>query len=167
MAVTGKPDSPWWKGKRGEWYVAGQTLLIALVFLGPRTLRGWPPGELPLPRLRLAAGALLILLGCGLFLAGAARLGRNLAPLPSPKEDSTLVQTGAYAIVRHPLYASIILASFGWALMAGSYLTLGYAALLFVVFDFKARHEERLLGQKFPGYAGYRRRVRKFVPFIY
>jgi protein-S-isoprenylcysteine O-methyltransferase Ste14 len=42
-----------------------------------------------------------------------------------------------------------------------------YAALLFLLFDAKARREERWLVEKFPSYAGYQRRVRKLVPFLY
>ena len=34
--------SPWWKGERGEWYVAVQGVLIAMVLFAPRTLPGWP-----------------------------------------------------------------------------------------------------------------------------
>lgn len=36
------PPPPWWKGARGEWLVAIQLALIALVFIGPATVRGWP-----------------------------------------------------------------------------------------------------------------------------
>ena len=42
-----------------------------------------------------------------------------------------------------------------------------YAALLFLLFDAKARREEAWLVEKFPSYAEYRRRVRKLVPFVY
>jgi hypothetical protein len=39
--------------------------------------------------------------------------------------------------------------------------------VLGVFFDAKARHEERWLRQQFPAYAGYERRVRRFIPWIY
>jgi protein-S-isoprenylcysteine O-methyltransferase Ste14 len=46
------------------------------------------------------------------------------------------------------------------------WLTLAYAALLSVLFDAKARREERWLVEKFPSHADYQRRVRTLVPFV-
>lgn len=157
----------WWRGARGEWYVVGQVVLMVLVFVGPQQIRGWPPQPLPLGISLFYAGAVLLALGGALFLAGVVHLGGNLTPLPYPRDDGTLVDRGAYAIVRHPLYGGGLIAAFGWALCLGSWLTLGYVALLFVLLDFKARREERWLEQKYAGYAAYRRRVRKLVPFLY
>jgi protein-S-isoprenylcysteine O-methyltransferase Ste14 len=57
--------------------------------------------------------------------------------------------------------------AFGWALWLQGWLTCAYAALLFLLFDAKARLEERWLVEKFPSYADYQRRVRKLVPFVY
>ena len=55
----------------------------------------------------------------------------------------------------------------GWAIWRHGWLTLLYAALLFLLFDAKARREERWLLEKFPSYSEYKRRVRKLVPFLY
>jgi len=54
-----------------------------------------------------------------------------------------------------------------WALLVQGWLTLGYAALLFVFLDFKSRREERWLTEKFPAYGDYRQRARKLIPFVY
>jgi protein-S-isoprenylcysteine O-methyltransferase Ste14 len=99
--------------------------------------------------------------------AGVIGLGDNLSPLPHPKAGAVLVEGGVYGVVRHPIYAGLILGSFGWGLLANSVWTMLLAAGLLVLFEFKARREERQLALRFPGYANYRRRVRKFVPFIY
>ena len=95
------------------------------------------------------------------------RLGTNLTPLPYPKEKGTLVETGPYALVRHPIYSGAIFMGFGWALWVHGWLTLGYACLLLVFFDVKSRLEERWLSEKFTGYEAYQKRVRKLIPFIY
>jgi protein-S-isoprenylcysteine O-methyltransferase Ste14 len=108
-------------------------------------------------------------MGVGAVLAGAGvlRLGGNFSPLPHPKDTAVLVDGGVYGVVRHPIYAGLILGSFGWGLLTNSVVTLALAAGLLLLFDFKARREEAQLALKFPAYADYRRRVRKFVPFIY
>ncbi len=77
------------------------------------------------------------------------------------------METGEYAIVRHPIYSGVSLIALGWALARRSPLVLGYALMLFLFFDIKSRREEDWLRQKFPNYSGYQRRVKKLVPFLY
>lgn len=156
---------PWWRGRRGEWWVVAQFALFALVALGPRTLPGW--SRIPeAPGLR-AAGLVLVAAGFLLLLFAILEFGGKVTPLPRPVDRAVLVVRGPYRIVRHPMYAGAILMASGWALLAGGWLTLGYAAILFVFFDLKTRREERWLCERFPDYPAYRERVRKLVPFIY
>lgn len=165
-AVMNAPQSHWWRGARGEWYVVAQLTLIALVFLGPRTLPGPPAWPASLARFSFFVGAALAVTGGGLLLAGLFRLGPNLTPMPYPKPHAILVQTGPYRLVRHPMYAGGIALAFGWALLVGSWLTLGYATVLLIFLDFKSAREERWLIEKFPDYPEYQKRVRKIIPFI-
>ena len=102
-----------------------------------------------------------------LLLAGLVCLGRGLTPLPYPKEDGDLVQTGPFAVVRHPMYCGGLVLALGWALLVRCWLTLGYVIALFVFLDMKSRREERWLKAKFPEYEGYQRRVCKLIPFLY
>jgi protein-S-isoprenylcysteine O-methyltransferase Ste14 len=157
----------WWKGTRGEWYVVAQFVLIGLVWLGPRTLAGQPTWAFPLPQAGPIAGGVLMGVGAVLMLAGFLRLGPGLTALPYPNDDGDLVQTGVYALVRHPIYTGLLAAGLGWALFIQGWLTLGYVMLLFVLLDVKARREERWLIEKFAAYATYRQRVRKLIPFVY
>ncbi len=157
----------WWRGARGEWFVVVQVLLIGLVGFGPRTWNGFPSWPFPFPRESGIAGALLVIAGGSLFVAGLARLGPALTPLPYPKDDAALVQIGPYRFVRHPLYASLLAAALGWALLVQGWLTLAYVGVLFLFFDVKARKEEQWLAKRYPDYESYRRRVRKLIPFIY
>ena len=159
--------APWWKGAHGEWLVVGQLALIALVFFGPRALPGRPPSVFPLPEVWSVAGSALMVGGGALLVAGLLRLGSGLTPLPFPKDGADLIQTGPYALVRHPMYSGGIVLALGWALHVQGWLTLAYVAALFVFLDLKSRREERWLSEKFPAYGAYQRRVRKLVPFLY
>ena len=157
----------WYRGARGEWLVVVQMLLSAVVVFGPRALGGQRAWPFPDGNACLALGSVLLLAGALLFAAGLFRLGRGLTVLPCPKEGAVLVQSGAYALVRHPMYSGLLAMSFGWALWVQSGCTLAYAVLLFVFLDLKSRREERWLAERFPTYPDYRRRVRRFVPFVY
>jgi protein-S-isoprenylcysteine O-methyltransferase Ste14 len=160
--------APWWKGTRGEWLVVLQVVLIALVLVGPRT---WPRiglAALSLPPPSSALACALMGAGAALLFAGLASLGRpNITPLPYPREDGELRETGAYSLVRHPMYGGGVIFALGWAIWVRGSLTLVYALALFVFADFKSRREEQWLRAKFAGYAAYQARVRKLIPFLY
>jgi protein-S-isoprenylcysteine O-methyltransferase Ste14 len=160
--------APWWKGTRGEWYVVTQGFLFALVAFGPRTLPGLPTWAQPYAGIASAIGLALMLAGGALAVAGLIGLGqKNLTALPYPRDESTLVVTGPYRLVRNPIYSGLSFGAFGYALWVNSWLTLGYAALLFAFFDIKSRKEERWLAEKFSDYPAYQKRVRKLIPWVY
>ena len=160
--------APWWRGERGEWYVVVQFVLFALIGFGPRTVPGLPAWVPPWTTLGAWLGAALMLVGGALAIGGVMKLGqRNLTALPYPKQDSTLVEKGPYAIVRHPIYSGLIFGAFGWALWLHAWVTLTFAFALFALFDLKVRREERWLCERYPGYAEYQTRVRKLVPWVW
>jgi protein-S-isoprenylcysteine O-methyltransferase Ste14 len=159
--------SAWWKGTHGEWYVVSQFVLFALVVFGPKTLPGLPQWAAPWSIAGIVLGIILGMVGMLLILAGLLNLGRNLTAVPHPKENAFLVQTRAYAIVRHPIYSGILLSAFGWGFLNNSLLTLLYALILFLFFDIKSRREEQWLCDKFPNYDAYQKRVRKLIPLVY
>jgi protein-S-isoprenylcysteine O-methyltransferase Ste14 len=165
--LVGADHEPWWKGARGEWLVVVQVLLIALVFFGPRRVGDQPTWPFPFSDACPFVGGVLMIGGNVLLVAGGVGLGRGLTPLPYPRSTSTLVQTGPFALVRHPMYGGGLLLALGWALCVQGWLTIGYVIALFVFLDRKSRREELWLTKKFPAYAGYQQRVRKLIPFVY
>jgi protein-S-isoprenylcysteine O-methyltransferase Ste14 len=159
--------APWWKGTHGEGYVVAQVALIVLVFLGPRNIPGWPALTIPFTWLGLIGGGAILLAGVLLLAAAIVKMGPNITPVPYPKDEGTLIETGPYRLVRHPMYCGGILIAFGWAFLVHGWLTIGYAIIMLVFFDIKSRREEQWLKAKFPGYAKYQKRVRKLIPFVY
>ncbi|MCK6394687.1 isoprenylcysteine carboxylmethyltransferase family protein [Zoogloea sp.] len=158
---------PWWQGRRGEGYVAVQAVLFGLLLFGPTGKAALPPWPAALGKVAPGYGLVLLVVGVLIAVCAAIGLGRNLTPLPHPRDDCQLVETGLYAWVRHPIYCGLILAALGWALFVQGWLTLAWAGLLLAFFDIKSRREEAWLMARFPGYAAYRRRVRKLIPYLY
>lgn len=158
---------PWWRGPRGEWYVVLQFVLLGVLVFGPKALPGIPLWQPPWSTVAFALGVVLIVIGALLVGAGLLSLGSNLTAVPYPKESARLVNNRAYSIVRHPIYSGIIFGSFGYACVSASWLTLLYAVLIFLFFDIKSRKEEAWLTERFEGYARYKQRVRKLIPFVY
>jgi protein-S-isoprenylcysteine O-methyltransferase Ste14 len=107
-------------------------------------------------------------MGAGVVQAwrGVRDLGESLTPLPHPRDDADLVETGIYGSVRHPIYGGLILLGLGWALLAASPLALALALVLVPFFWLKSSMEERWLGERFPTYPDYRRRTRRFIAWI-
>lgn len=154
-------------GARGEWWVVAQFILIPLLLLLTWLVpfgKGWPA---PLDWIGRIAGLLMLMVAAALLLAGILHLGRNLTPNPKPIEDGQLVQTGVYALVRHPIYAGIIFGMLGIALFFNSAFGLLSFVIVFIFFDQKSRREEAWLAEAYADYAGYKRHTRKLIPFIY
>jgi len=161
-------DDAWWRGGRGEWYVIAQVALIALVFLGPQTVTGWPAWPAAVAAPARVIGIVLMAAGLALLAAGGLKLGaEDLTPLPYPRAGGVLRQSGAYGVVRHPMYGGGVIIAYGWALVVHGWLTLLYATVLLVFADIKASREEAWLVTAYADYPEYRRRVRKLIPFIH
>ena len=108
----------------------------------------------------MAAGSILAV-------RGVVDLRAAFTPLPRPREDARLVDTGAYRRVRHPIYGGIVLAAVGWGLLTASPAALILAVALLALFRLKSAREEAWLAEAYPGYEAYASRTRRFIPFVY
>ncbi|CAN5584549.1 isoprenylcysteine carboxylmethyltransferase family protein [soil metagenome] len=152
-------------GPRGEGWVAGQAILLTAILVVGVTAGsswdGWPAALTAIAGLALTVGA------AALLLRGLLDLGGSLTPWPRPRAGSELVVTGAYALVRHPLYGGLVLGALGWSLLMASLAGLGLAVALTAFLDLKARREEGWLAERYPGYAAYATSTRRLIPWVY
>lgn len=95
-------------------------------------------------------------------------LGRLWSGTVTRKADHHVVDTGPYAIVRHPIYTGIIAAAFATVVARGTYLSLLGAVLIVAGFWIKARLEERFLRTELgaEAYDAYARKTAMLVPFV-
>ena len=158
----------WRNGNRGEYWVLLQGfLIIAFPFLPVYRPDGLQINSSELLYLIWGVAALLGFGGLVFLGKGLLDLGRQLTPLPYPKEDGQLVQSGVYGVVRHPVYSGVILLALSWAVFQVSLSHLIAATILFIFLNAKANKEETWLSEKYPEYPEYRQRVKKLIPWLY
>jgi protein-S-isoprenylcysteine O-methyltransferase Ste14 len=83
-------------------------------------------------------------------------------------EGQTVISTGPYAVVRHPMYAGVLPLLIGTPLALGSWWGLFVLVLSMPALIWRLLDEERFLHKHLPGYTGYTRKVRyRLVPFVW
>jgi len=112
-------------------------------------------------------GAAFMAAGLVLALRGLVDLREALTPLPHPRDGASLVETGSYRLVRHPIYGGLVLGAAGYGLLAASPLAIAGSAVLLGFFRLKSAREETWLEARYPGYDAYRARTRRMIPFLY
>jgi len=109
----------------------------------------------------LAAG--LMLAGTALAFLSAWYLGKSFSLLPQAR---TLVTTGPYRFVRHPIYLGGLLITIGELWLRFSALTLALNIVFVAAQIVRLRYEEQILEKTFPEYATYRARTSALIPGI-
>jgi len=85
-----------------------------------------------------------------------------------PDRGQSVVQSGPYRVVRHPMYTAIVAFVFGTVLLLGSWLALVFAGLIAVLFVIRTRLEDRMLATGLDGYRAYTSRVTsRLIPGVW
>ena len=84
------------------------------------------------------------------------------------QEGQTVVDTGLYGVVRHPMYMSTLVLFLSMPLVLGSVLSFVVMLAYIPIIARRIQNEEQVLEQGLAGYAGYRRKVRwKVIPRVW
>ena len=125
---------------------------------------GWSPA---VPTGLSIVGDVLAALGLLIYFL-VVRENSYAAATVSVAEGQTVVSTGPYALVRHPMYAGAILVFIGAPLALGSRWGLLFIPLWIAVFAWRLLSEEAYLREHLPGYADYQQRVRyRLLPHVW
>jgi protein-S-isoprenylcysteine O-methyltransferase Ste14 len=151
-----------------------ERVAVILIVLGFAALFAEPPGQMLSPRLWTPAPALawamvaVTLAAFGFAWWARLHLGALWSFRTSAKAGHRVVQTGPYALVRHPIYAALLVAALAKAGAKGTTLSLAGVVILAIGFWVKAGVEERFLAAELgsDAYGDYARRVRRLIPFI-
>jgi protein-S-isoprenylcysteine O-methyltransferase Ste14 len=105
----------------------------------------------------------------GLLFAVWARnhLGTNWSRSVTIKQDHQLIESGPYALVRHPIYTGILTGFLGTAIALAQVRGVIVLAMIFFVLWAKLRMEEQWMRAQFGAtYEAYSRRTAALVPFV-
>lgn len=118
-----------------------------------------------------AANSLLLFLelagvALGIWAILAQGIG-NFSFTPEPIRGAHLVTRGPYALIRHPMYAALLLTTLPLVVSLPSVARIVVWLVLLADLLIKLNYEEGLLAKKFSDYASYRARTFRLIPFLF
>ena len=149
--------------QKGVLAFAGLMFIAGFVVAGLDYRFGW--SQMPAPVTVIAS--VLFLIAYALY-AEVMRENAYLSRTIKVEEGQTVVDTGLYGIVRHPMYMASILLFFMMPIVLGSWYALIVFAVYPAVIVVRLKDEEELLTRELSGYAEYKKKVKyRIIPFIW
>jgi protein-S-isoprenylcysteine O-methyltransferase Ste14 len=110
---------------------------------------------------------LIMVIGYGIFFI-VIRQNSYASRVIEIQEKQKLIDSGLYAVIRHPMYLANILLFLSIPLVLGSYYSLIFMFLFILVFYFRIKNEEDVLLKGLEGYSEYIKKVRyRLIPFVW
>lgn len=147
----------------------GVLALSGLMFIGGFVVAGldFRFGWSRMPVAVTVVAAVLFLAAYALY-AEVLRENAYLSRTIKVEEGQTVVDTGLYGIVRHPMYMATILLFLMIPILLGSWYALPVFACYPAIIVVRLKDEEALLTRELPGYAEYKQKVKyRILPFVW
>ena len=143
--------------------LSGLMFLAGFIVAGLGVRFGW----YMLPKPVVIAFAVVFLIAYILY-AEVLRENTYLSRTIEVQEGQTVVDTGLYGVVRHPMYSATLLLFLSMPLVLGSV----YSFVIFLAYPFiiakRIKHEEAFLEKELKGYKEYKQKVKyRLIPFIW
>lgn len=149
--------------QKGVLAMSGLMFVGGFVVAGLDFRFGW--SKMPLPV--TVAASVLFLLAYALY-AEVMRENAWLSRTVKVEKGQSVVDTGLYGIVRHPMYMATVLLFLMMPLILGSWYALIVFAAYPAIIIVRLKDEEELLTKELPGYAAYKQKVKyRILPFIW
>jgi protein-S-isoprenylcysteine O-methyltransferase Ste14 len=157
------------KAKERERQQRNIQMIGSLFFLGIYLLPGFDRryGWSSVPVAVVIAADILVLAGYGLVFL-VFKENRYASRVVEIDEKQTVITTGPYALVRHPMYVGVLIMYVLAPLALGSYWAVLPALPLIFILVARIKNEEKVLAEKLPGYREYMQRVKsRLIPGIW
>ena len=142
---------------------SGLMFLAAFIIAGLNYRFQW----IMMPRVVVWIGVVIFLLAYCLF-AEVLRENQYLSRVIEVQEDQTVVDTGLYGIVRHPMYTATVLLFLSMLLVLNSLISFIIMLTYIPIIVKRIKNEEEVLEQELKGYKEYTQKVKyRLIPFIW
>ena len=149
--------------QKGVQSLSGLVFIAGFVLAGLDFRFSW--SDVPMPVVIVAS--VIFLAGYGLY-AEVMRENAYLSRTVKVEEGQTVVSTGLYGVVRHPMYLASILMFLTIPLVMGSWYALIPFALYPALMVVRIKDEEKLLTAELAGYEAYKSKVKyRLIPFVW
>lgn len=149
--------------QKGVVAFSGLMFIAGFVVAGLDHRFGWSG----MPRWVVITSSVLFLAGYGLY-AEVMRENAYLSRTIGVQQGQTVVDTGLYGIVRHPMYMATLLLFLAMPLVLGSWYALIAFAFYPAIIVVRLKDEETLLARELDGYEAYQKKVKyRLVPFLW
>lgn len=148
-----------------KWVVALSGLMFIAAFVIPALDFRFSVTRVPMWCVIMSAA--LFLIGYAMF-AEVMRENAYLSRTVEVQEEQTVISTGLYALVRHPMYLATLFMFIPMPLILGSFLGLIPIAAYPVIIVIRIINEEKVLTKGLIGYTDYKNKVKyRLIPFIW
>lgn len=142
---------------------SGLMFLLAFIVAGLNYRFGW----ITMPRAIVWIGAVIFLLAYCLF-GEVLRENQYLSRTIEVRDGQTVVDTGLYGIVRHPMYTATVLLFLSMPLVLNSLISFIIMLAYIPIIVKRIRNEEEVLETELKGYREYKQKVKyRLIPFIW
>ena len=149
--------------QKGVVAFSGLMFVAGFVVAGLDFRFGWSE----MPGWVVTTASVLFLIAYALY-AEVMRENAYLSRTVKVEEGQTVVDTGLYGIVRHPMYAVTVLLFLMIPIVLGSWYALLVFAFYPAIIVVRLQDEETLLTRELPGYVAYKQKVKyRLIPFVW
>ena len=149
--------------QKGVVALSGLLFIVSFIVAGLNYRYHWHT----LPTILPYIASIIFLIGYAMY-AEVMRENAWLSRTIEVQENQSVVSTGLYGIVRHPMYTATILMYLAMPLVLDSLVAFGIMLLYIPIIIRRINDEEQLLNAELKGYTEYCTQVRwRLMPFIY